>query len=262
MASTKYTTEFYAEPERIEVPAQATPVCDGKENNRFSIRFETLERVLACEGSENREEDQIDGEAQPYGELRRQDNYQLPTTSANHAKPQRIILYSPFFDSISQATSFKDLGIHGSDLPYIFSEDADRLWWMDVQNPSEKELRLICSAFRIHPLTVEDILNREIQEKITDFTHYYFACFRSYHVEDTTSDKSYKPYTIHIVVFPTGTLSFCFEDSDHADHVLKRIELLKDHLFINSNWIFYAFVYVLPIRFYILKLTAAVVMTL
>jgi len=110
---------------------------------------------------------------------------------------------------------------------------------MDVQNPSEKELRLLCSAFRVHPLTVEDILNQEIQEKIENFTNYYFACFRSYRVK---SDKTYKPYTIYMVVFHTGTLSFCFSDSEHADHVLKRIELLKDYLSINSDWIFYAFV--------------------
>jgi len=45
-----------------------------------------------------------------------------------------------------------------------------------------------------------------------------------------------------MVVFPAGTLSFCFSDSEHADHVLKRIELLKDYLSINSDLIFYAFV--------------------
>jgi Mg2+ and Co2+ transporter CorA len=241
MAS-KYTTELYAEPERIEVPAQATPVFEGKENNRFSIDFETLERVLARDDGE---EDHVEAEPKPYNELRRQDSYRFPTASANYAKSQRIILYSPSFDLTFQATSFQDLGIYGMDLPRIFSEDADHLWWMDVQNPSEKELRLLCSAFKIHPLTIEDILNREIQEKIEDFTHYYFACFRSYHVEDTTTDKIYQPYTIYMVVFPAGTLSFCFSDSEHADHVLTRIELLKDYLSINSDWIFYAFVYVL-----------------
>jgi len=93
-------------------------------------------------------------------------------------------------------------------------------------------------------LTVEDILNREIQEKIEDFTHYYFASFRSYRLDENIPDRIYVPYTIYMVILRTGTLSFCFDDSEHAVHVLNRIELLKDHVVINSDWIFYAFVYV------------------
>jgi Mg2+ and Co2+ transporter CorA len=230
------TTELYTGPVKIEVLAQAPEDCGGKQNNRFSIDFDALGRVLANEGDDG----QNDVESQPYSEIRRQDNYRFSAKSANLPKSRRIILYSPSFGSTFRATSFQELGIRRTDLPHVFSEDGEHLWWMDVQNPSEKELRLLCSAFRIHPLTVEDILNRETQEKIEDFTNYYFACFRSYHVTDTT----YKPYTIYMVVFSTGTLSFCFSDSEHADHVLNRIELLKDYLPINSDWIFYAFVWV------------------
>jgi Mg2+ and Co2+ transporter CorA len=232
--ATKYATEIYAEPGRIEVPVQAPLVCEGRQNKGFVIDFDALGRVLAHEDDEGQDNVQ----SQFYNEIRRQDNHRFSTTSTNLAKSQRIILYSPSFDSTFRATSFQELDIRALDLPHIFSEDEEHLWWMDVQNPSEKELRLLCSAFRIHPLTVEDILNREIQEKIEDFTNYYFACFRSYRATDT----AYKPYTIYMVVFRAGTLSFCFSDSEHANHVLNRIELLKDYLSINSDWIFYAFV--------------------
>jgi hypothetical protein len=50
------------------------------------------------------------------------------------------------------------------------------------------------------------------------------------------------PYTIYLEVFPSGTLSFCFSDSRHGLHIRERIDLLRDHYAINSDWIFYAFV--------------------
>jgi len=103
------------------------------------------------------------------------------------------------------------------------------------------ELRLLCSAFRVHPLTVEDILGQEIREKIEDYTTYYFACIWSFQ-EDASSKPNFNPCTIYLVVFPSGTLSFCFSDSRHGLHVRERIDLLRDHYAINSDWIFYAFV--------------------
>jgi Mg2+ and Co2+ transporter CorA len=242
MSSIKFATQLYGEPETLEVAAEERSNYWGKHSNRrFSINFGSLAKVLSKQ-DDGQDECQNEDEVLAYDEIRSKDCYRFSTTSANHAKPQRIILYSPSFDSTFQATSFWDLGIEDTDLSSIFSEESEHLWWLDVQNPSEKELRLLCSGFRVHPLTIEDILNREIQEKIEDFTHYYFASFRSYRVEDTTPDKTYRPYTIYTVVFRSGILSFCFDESEHADHVLKRIELLEDYVFINSDWIFYAFV--------------------
>lgn len=243
MPSIKFTTELHAEPAAIEVlDGEPSDSEEKQSNNRFSIDFEGLGKVLVQQEIVAHNDGQNEAEGLGYNEIRKKDCYAFSTTSANHAKSQRIILYSPSFGSTCQAACFSELNLVGTDLPSIFSEESEHLWWMDVQNPSEIELRLLCSAFRIHPLTVEDILNREIQEKIEDFTHYYFASFRSYRVEDTTPDKTYTPYTIYMVVFPTGTLSFCFDDSEHAGHVLQRIELLKDYVTINSDWIFYAFV--------------------
>jgi Mg2+ and Co2+ transporter CorA len=243
MPSIKFTTKVHAEPEATEVlDGEPSDSEEKQSNNRFSIDFEVLGQVLVKQGIQSHSDEHNEAEGMGYNEIRKKSCYALSTTSANYTKQQRIILYSPSFGSTFQTTCFSELNLVGADLPSIFSEELEHLWWMNVQNPSEIELRLLCSAFRVHPLTVEDILNREIQEKIEDFTHYYFASFRSYRVEDTTLEKSYVPYTIYMVVFPRGTLSFCFDDSEHADHVLQRIQLLKDYVIINSDWIFYAFV--------------------
>ncbi|KAE9380547.1 hypothetical protein N431DRAFT_362380 [Stipitochalara longipes BDJ] len=243
MSSIKFTIELHAEPDTIQVPAEDSSKSeDDQRIKRFSIDFEALGEVLATEQGDGQDEPESEADVLAYKEIRKKECYAFSTTSVNHSSSQRVILYSPSFGPTIQASCFSELDIGWHDLPSIFSGESEHMWWMDVQNPSEKELRLLCSAFRIHPLTVEDILNREIQEKIEDFTHYYFASFRSYCVDETTPDRIYIPYTIYMVVFRTGTLSFCFDDSEHADHVLRRIELLKDYVVINSDWIFYAFV--------------------
>lgn len=238
--STKYSSKLYDEPETIEIPEIATP--GDKQKNRFSIDFSTLERVLApTEEDEEDAQENVDSES--YYGLGRRDTYRTIASAnrANQTKSKRIVLYSPSSDSIFRAASFQELGILGMDLTDIFCEDGEHLWWMDVQNPSEKELRMLCSAFRVHPLTIEDILNQEVQEKIEDFTHYYLACVQSYRADDTSSEKPYKPYTIYLVVFPTGTLSFSFTENNHVDNIVKRIKVLEGYMSINSDWLFYAF---------------------
>jgi len=243
MSPIKFTIDLHTEQGTIKVPAEEQSSFENDQrNNRFSIDFEALGQVFAAGEGDERGEPTSKAELLAYKEIRKKECYAFSTTSVNHIISQRVILYSPSFGSTFQASSFSELGIGRQDLPSIFSEESQHLWWMDVRNPSEKEVHLLCSALRVHPLTVEDILNREIQEKIEDFTHYYFASVRSYRVDETSPDKTYVPYTIYMVVFPTGTLSFCFDDSEHADHVLNRIELLKDYVVINSDWIFYAFV--------------------
>ncbi|KUJ23169.1 uncharacterized protein LY89DRAFT_558425, partial [Mollisia scopiformis] len=115
-------------------------------------------------------------------------------------------------------------------------------WWLDVQNPTEQELRILCSAFRVHPLTFEDIATQESQEKIVDYNTYYFASVWSYHVVEVSEGNAYEPCTIYTVVFPSGALSFSFSTTVHAMNVLERIELLKGVVAVRSDWIFYAFV--------------------
>jgi magnesium transporter len=109
-----------------------------------------------------------------------------------------------------------------------------------MNNPTEEEIRAICKAFGIHPLTIEDIGTQEAREKIELFPSYYFACFRSFHVEQIEGGQEYEPFNIYVVVFREGTLSFSFSPNPHAAHVRKRITALKDYVALSSDWICYA----------------------
>ncbi len=122
------------------------------------------------------------------------------------------------------------------------------MWWLNVSKPTEEEVRALCRAFGIHPLTIEDITTQESREKIELFPSYYFACFRSCKpVPEAEGEVEYEPFNIYVIVFREGTLSFSFEPNTHASDVRRRISLLKDYLSLSSDWICYALMSVYPV---------------
>jgi len=158
--------------------------------------------------------------------------------------PNRFSFFSSAWESTIHASEFGDLILPGEDLRGLFSfprDEPDGVWWLNINSPTEEEIRTICRAFGVHPLTIEDITNEEPREKIELFPSYYFASFRSFSmVQDPDGTLDYDPYNIYVVVFREGTLSFSFHPNVHASQVRKRITMLKDYVSLSSDWISYA----------------------
>ena len=165
------------------------------------------------------------------------DEQQRPDTN-------RFEFFSSLGESTIHAAEFGDLVLPGEDIRALFTfpegEENDGVWWLNMNNPTEEEIRAICRAFGVHPLTIEDIGTQEAREKIELFPSYYFACFRSFHVKEIEDGQQYEPFNIYVVVFREGTLSFSFSPNSHAAHVRKRITMLKDYVALSSDWICYA----------------------
>jgi magnesium transporter len=156
----------------------------------------------------------------------------------------RFEYFSSLAESTIHAAEFGDLILPGEDIRSLFTfpegEEDDGVWWLNMNNPTDEEIRAICKAFGVHPLTIEDIGTQEAREKIELFPSYYFACFRSFHAEDSPDGRGYQPFNIYVVVFREGTLSFSFSPNNHAANVRKRITTLKDYVALSSDWICYA----------------------
>lgn len=165
----------------------------------------------------------------------------------HHHAHNRFTFFSSAWDSILFAPEFKDLLFDGEDVRGLFSlPDNDGVWWLNINNPTNEEINVICKSFGIHPLTTEDIKTQEAREKIELFPSYYFACFRSFHevivpsLDGERVEHELEPFNIYVVVFREGTLSFSFTPNVHAENVRKRISTLKDYLNMSSDWICYA----------------------
>ena len=159
------------------------------------------------------------------------------------ADPNRFSFFSSVWESTAHAATLGGLLFGGEDVRHLFSfprEEADGVWWLNVAFPEEEEVRTLCKAFSIHPLTVEDVITQEPREKIELFPSYYFASFRSFRIVEDDGEIEYEPFSIYVVVFREGTLSFTYAQNGHASHVRKRIAMLKDYVALSSDWICYA----------------------
>ena len=97
-------------------------------------------------------------------------------------------------------------GLH--DMNALNAEQDINTWWLDVQSPTDEEMRMLSKVFSIHPLTTEDILMEETREKIELFRNYYLVCFRSFD-QDPYSPTHLEPLNMYIIVFREGILSVC-----------------------------------------------------
>ncbi|KAI1092398.1 cora-like Mg2+ transporter [Rostrohypoxylon terebratum] len=168
-----------------------------------------------------------------------------PAEKEAHLDPNRFSFFSSAWESTIHAAEFGDLVLPGEDLRGLFTfpqDEPDGVWWLNVNRPTEEEIRALCKAFGVHPLTIEDITTQEAREKIEIFSSYYFASFRSFNVVQDDDGPEYEPFNIYVIVFREGTLSFSFLPNTHASHVRKRISSLKEYVSLSSDWICYAFI--------------------
>ncbi|KAK2594447.1 hypothetical protein QQS21_007851 [Conoideocrella luteorostrata] len=171
---------------------------------------------------------------------------EITTKSAVHPiDSNRFSFFSSAWESTIHAAEMGDLVLPGEDIRGLFElpkDEADGVWWLNVNRASKEEVQGICKAFGVHPLTIEDIITQEAREKIELFPSYYFACFRSFNVVEEPDGIEYEPFNIYVLVFREGTLSFSFAQNSHASQVRKRITALKEYVSLSSDWICYALI--------------------
>jgi magnesium transporter len=76
------------------------------------------------------------------------------------------------FDPGSPAVRHPGLAASG------WTRDSPATLWIDLEAPTDEELRLLEDPFAFHPLAIEDCLTPEHQPKIEDFGPYLFLIFR------------------------------------------------------------------------------------
>ncbi|KAL1894439.1 CorA metal ion transporter [Ceratocystis pirilliformis] len=222
-------------------------------------------RVLSDDSdSSSSEDERVSFNAHMRGATNNQ-NPLSKTPSRNLGRGSSTLLGSGFGCEIQrEMSSFPDTplsnSLNGRDIPGNISlpasppsatvtpiqEKTPRLgdrpvWWLDIMNPTEAELKVIAKAFGIHPLTAEDIMLQEAREKVELFRHYYFVNYRTFD-QDVNSGEYLEPVNMYVVVFREGVLSFHFSMTPHAANVRRRVRQLRDYLIVSSDWISYAII--------------------
>jgi magnesium transporter len=167
----------------------------------------------------------------------------LKDISVTPAEPDRFCLFSSEIPNVQHASHLGGLVDNGSTFRDLFElpPDGGGVWWLDVENPTKDELVAIGKAFRVHPLTVEDIETQEAREKVELFHQYYFVTFRTF-VMDKHHEDFLDPINLYVVVFRDGLLTFSYSEQPHCRNVRRRIGKMSDYLSLGSDWVCYALI--------------------
>ena len=225
---------------------------------RFANHTEPVKRVfqdlrhgqgahkIPCDGPEQyaKRADDSDNDTDLKEKDGHTDSSEEPTRPASIAPLQnRFTFFSSEIDESIHAPELGGLLMPGESFRDMFELGPEGgVWWLDMLNPSEEEISVICGAFRVHPLTREDITTQETREKVELFKSYYFLCFRSFYAIDKESEDYLEPINIYAVVFREGILTFSFCQNPHIAHVRKRIGKLRDYVNLSADWVCYALI--------------------
>ncbi len=65
------------------------------------------------------------------------------------------------------------------------NEVTDQVFWIDLYQPTEKELSAIAEAFRLHPLAIEDAANPHQRPKVEEYQDFFFLVFYVVRLDET-----------------------------------------------------------------------------
>lgn len=154
--------------------------------------------------------------------------------------PMRFAFLKGHQDTV-HAPDLASLVTPGQLFSLLFAPEPGAPWWLDCTCPNDDEMKTICQAFGIHPLTAEDIRMKEPREKVELFRHYYFVCFNSFE-QDRELENYLDQINVYIVVFAEGVLTFHYTTLSHPPQVRRRIRQLSDYVDVLADWICYALI--------------------
>ena len=167
------------------------------------------------------------------------------------ALPNRFSFFSSKTMQTSVSLAWDGLFPNG-DFDHIFQTkqkgrpDPDHpLWWFDVRDATESDVKVVAQALSIHRLTEEDVVIREPREKVEVFSHYYLLTFQA--LVSGPKSGSERPGIgvpasagIYILVFQNGVVTFSPSGCNHVEKVRERIRKMHDPSILTSDWICYA----------------------
>ncbi|KXN69805.1 Mg2+ transporter protein [Conidiobolus coronatus NRRL 28638] len=153
-------------------------------------------------------------------------------------KDNRFLLYSPHTGSVA-VNKFSEFQDRNVDVVGAINSD---LFWLDVVAPTPQEMVALSKIFKIHPLTVEDIMTEDVREKCELFKHYYFVTFRTFQEnnEFQLTGNLIQPLNVYSLVFKSGIVTFHSNYHSLTKSTLRKIDQLKSIVTLSPDWINYS----------------------
>src|SRR5437773_322941 len=99
-------------------------------------------------------------------------------------------------------------------------KDGKQGFWLDIENPGDADFDLLEKTFKFHPLTLEDIRNRNQRPKVEEFPGYAFVVLFTAELVDERAEVREH----HIYVSPQYLVSVHLEPSEPLADLRQRIK--------------------------------------
>src|SRR5438105_8058862 len=108
-------------------------------------------------------------------------------------------------------------------------------FWLDIENPGDADFELLQKTFKFHPLTLEDIRNRNQRPKVEEFPGYAFVVlFTAEMVDERAEIREH-----HIYVSTQYLVSVHLEPSEPLADLRQRIKDNPDLTRLSLPFLFY-----------------------
>ncbi|KAJ3168763.1 CorA metal ion transporter [Geranomyces variabilis] len=170
------------------------------------------------------------------------------------AQPQ-CTFYSPGV-GVVRAKRFQDFA--GDDGQWLRRQAEEGNFWIDIHRPSEDELALIAKVFGIHALTLEDMIDADIQrEKCDAFNEYVSLAVRTIDIYEPAgatppapgvAPTTRGPTTMWILVYPSCIITFHVQPLVQIPKTMQRLSRIHSvtekkskhpHTFFHTAWVCY-----------------------
>lgn len=110
------------------------------------------------------------------------------------------------------------------------------VWWMDFASPTKEILNFLQSVLGIHHLTVEDILEKDLDEKIQTFDNYYLVTIKELYYEKGSNNLISD--IVNILVFNNLVLTFHSPDGQSIEKAFQKIKS-STKMLPTPDWVLY-----------------------
>ncbi len=113
-----------------------------------------------------------------------------------------------------------DEGFPVENLPELLA-DKESLVWIDIEQPNEKDNRLLSDVFHFHPLTIEDAMETRNHPKVESYNGYLFLIVHGVTLE--TSSTNFVTRELDIYLGKNFVLTYHHESFRSINHVKAQV---------------------------------------
>ena len=100
--------------------------------------------------------------------------------------------------------------------------------WLDIKNPSPKELRFLAQNYNIHPLIINGLEKPTIRSQAEDYNGYIYLVlhFPIFNPQKQVSE----PVEIDFIITPDTLISVRYENIEPLDEFLEKCKSYNGHI--------------------------------